>query len=599
MYLEKINDGLSIKQLNIKELNLLCKEIRERIVSVVESNGGHLSSNLGSVELTVALHYVFDFKKDKIIFDVGHQSYAHKLLTGRLDRFSTIRKENGLSGFPDPSESEYDFFTAGHSGNSISAGLGYAYARDRVKDDYFVINLVGDASLFNGENLEAITSSEVKPEKFIVILNDNGMSINKNNNGLYKVISKVTVKKRYKKFNAFLSKTIGKCFIGKILKRFKRFLKRAFSANTIADSVGLKYAGVFNGHDLKTLIRVLTDLKESQIPSLLHVKTIKGKGNANAENDSTKYHGVSKDMKVSFNSFSNAVSPILEEIYKENDKIFAITAGMTDGVGLTDFAKNHKENFADLGICEEHAVTFAGGLSKGGLKPIVFIYSTFLQRSYDQIVNDICIENLPVVFCIDRAGVVGSDGKTHQGAFDLSYLSHIPNLTVLSPKDVNEFNKMLKVALKLNKPVAIRYPNGIVNVINESNFDNSLSWEVLEKGTKNFAILAVGPRMVNLAIEVNKNFNNSLKIINARTVKPLDKDILNGLSGYNVITLEENVSRGGFGESVSSYFMNNGINAKIKNLALNNEFIPHATVEGQLNKNGLSKENVISVINIF
>ena len=411
-------DGIDLKklkQLNIDELKELCREIREVIVKTVTKNGGHLSPSLGTVELIVALCYVYDFDADKLIFDVGHQSYAYKILTDRLNKFDTIRKEGGLSGFPDPLESDYDAFTAGHAGSSISAGLGYAYARDRLNENYNVINLVGDASFFNGENLEAASISSVKPNNFLVILNDNGMSIGKNENGLYKFVSKITISRHYHRFNAFLSKTIGKTFIlGKLLKRFKRRLKSAMSINTIADNLGMKYVGVFDGHDLKTLIAVLKKIKSGNEAVFLHIKTVKGKGFDVAESDSTAYHGVGAELKASVNSFSEAVSPILNDIADKDDKIVAITAGMTSGVGLTDFKAKHPDKFMDVGIAEESAVTIAAGMAKGGIKPIVFIYSTFLQRSYDQIIEDVCLQNLPVVFCLDRAGLVGADGKTHQ-----------------------------------------------------------------------------------------------------------------------------------------------------------------------------------------
>ncbi len=596
MLLETLKTPRDIKQLNIKQLNLLCDEIRNEIISAVNSNGGHLSSNLGSVELIVALYYVFDFSTDKLIFDVGHQSYAHKILSGRLDKFSTIRKKGGLSGFPDYFESEYDAFTSGHAGTSISAGLGYAYSRDKLNKDYFVVNFVGDASVFNGQNLEAITANEVKPKKFLVVLNDNGMSINKNNNGLYKLISKITVKKNYNRFNNFLSRTIGKSFIGKFLKGIKKFVKRSLSLNTVTDSIGLKYVGLFDGHDLKTLIKILTDIKESKNPTILHVKTKKGKGLTQAENDASKFHGIGKDLKDSKHYFSNNVSEILEEVYKTNDKITAITAGMKDGVGLKDFADNHPSNFVDVGIAEEYAVTLSAGMAIGGLKPIVFIYSTFLQRSYDQIIHDVCLQNLPVIFCIDRAGVVGNDGKTHQGVFDISYLTHIPNLTVLSPKDKNELKQSIFTAIELNTPVAIRYPNGEYEDFNGiSVIDKQLKWETLKDGG-NAVILAVGPRMLKLALEVQDKLEGEVTVINARTIKPLDKDLLLSIKDKKIITLEDNVKRGGFGSSVLEFYNDNQINVNLSIFAIKDEFVQHASVNEQLEINDITVDNIISKI---
>ena len=592
-------DGIDLKklkQLNIDELKELCREIREKIVETVNVNGGHLSPSLGTVELIVALCYVYDFDTDKLIFDVGHQSYAYKILTDRLDKFSTIRKEGGLSGFPDPSESEYDAFSAGHAGSSLSAGLGYAYARDRLNEDYNVINLVGDASFFNGENLEAASISNVKPNKFLVILNDNGMSIGKNENGLYKFVSKITISRNYHRFNSFLSKTIGKTLVGRLLKRFKRRLKSAMSINTVADNLGMKYVGVFDGHDLKTLIAVLKKIKNGNEAVFLHVKTIKGKGFDVAEHDAAAYHGVSAKFKSSVNSFSAAVSPVLNEIAENNDKIVAITAGMTSGVGLTDFKAKHPEKFLDVGIAEESAVTVAAGMAKGGIKPIVFIYSTFLQRSYDQIIEDVCLQNLPVVFCLDRAGLVGADGKTHQGVFDLTYLKSIPNLTVLAPKSVGEFALMLKTALTLNSPVAIRYPNGVASDIKDvTPFTQTLKWEVLKQGGEGeVTILAVGGRMIDKAFEIADGVGGAT-VVNARTVKPLDEAFLNGISSNVVVTLEENVKNGGFGEAVASFYSQNNTKT-VKIFALDDKFIEHASVKSQQDKYGLSVENIISEI---
>lgn len=596
MILETIKTAKDIKKLNIKELTLLCEEIRQEIISTVSLNGGHLSSNLGSVELIVALYYVFDFPNDKLIFDVGHQCYAHKILSGRLEKFSTIRKCDGLSGFPDTTESEYDAFTVGHAGTSISAGLGYAYSRDKLKEDYFIINFVGDASIFNGENLESITANEVKPKKFIVILNDNGMSININNNGLYKIVSKITVKKRYNNFNNFLSRTIGKSFIGKFLRAIKRVLKRSLSLNTITDSIGLKYVGVFDGHNLKMLINILKDIKESQNPTILHAKTIKGKGLEVAENDATKFHGVSKEFKGSNNHFSNSVSDILEEVYAENNNITAITAGMKEGTGLTNFANNHPNSFVDVGIAEEYAVTLSAGMALGGIKPIVFIYSTFLQRAYDQTLHDVCLQNLPVIFCVDRSGVVGSDGKTHQGVFDISYLTHIPNLTVISPKNSEELKLAILTALKLNSPVAIKYPNGnYSDVKTKTPLSLPLNWEVLDDGDDN-VILAVGPRMIDLAKQVNKKLSKKATIVNARVIKPLDKEYLLKIKDKNIITLEENVKRGGFGSSVLEFYNENNVKADVSILSIKDNFVKHATTSEQLLDNGLTVENVMSLI---
>lgn len=592
MYLEKLENTKSIKQFNIEELNGLASEIRNVIIDVVNNNGGHLSSNLGTVELIIALFYVYDFPSDKIIFDVGHQSYAYKILSERLNKINSIRTLDGLSGFPDYNESNYDFFSTGHAGTSISAGLGYSYSRDLLGDNYNVISLVGDASFFNGQNLEAITSNSNKPKKFLIILNDNGMSISKNNNGLYKLISKVTVKKRYLRFNNFVSK-IFKGRFGKFLKSIKRSIKRSLTINSVADNIGLKYVGVFDGHNIKDLIDILTNIKNSNNPTLLHVKTIKGKGYDHAEKDSSKFHGVTKDLKSSKNDFSDSVSGILEEIYEKNDKIVAITAGMKDGVGLSDFSISHPNSFIDVGIAEEYAVTLAGGMAISGTRPILFMYSTFLQRSYDQILHDVCLQNLPVIFCIDRAGFVGSDGKTHQGLFDISYLSHIPNLTILAPKDTAEFKTMLNLALEINGPVAIRYPNGkISNFESVSPIDNNLKWENLSFARKN-VILAVGPRMLKLALDVKEKTDKPIEIVNARTIKPLDNDYLLSISNKNIITLEENVILGGFGSQIIEFYSKNDIKATVNVMGVDDKFVSHGTVLEQLSLNNLTVDEII------
>ena len=596
MYLENLKSCYDIKKLNINELKSLSDEVRQVIIDTVTLNGGHFASNLGTVELIIALFYVFDFPKDKIIFDVGHQSYAYKILSDRFNKIKTIRTEGGLSGFPDPNESEFDSFSVGHAGTSISAGLGFSYARDKLNEDYNVINVVGDASFFNGENLEAITSNDIKPSKFLVVLNDNGMSISKNNNALYKMISKATVTKKYTRFNSFLNKVFGSWFLGKFLKKIKHFLKRTLSNNTFIDGLGLKYVGIFDGHNLKSLIKILTDIKETGIPTLLHIKTVKGKGYVNAENEPSKFHGVSNNLSNSANCFSNKVSEILEEVYIKNDKICAITAGMKDGVGLSDFYKNHPKSVIDVGIAEEFAVTLSAGIAKSGLKPIVFIYSTFLQRGYDQIVHDVCLQNLPVIFAIDRAGLVGSDGKTHQGVFDLSYLTHIPNLTVISPKDESELKLAILTALDLNKPVAIRYPNGNIDKFETKvKLNSSLKWEVLTEGEDN-VILAVGPRMLKLAFEIASKYSKPITIINARTVKPLDNEILNKIKNNRIITLEENAKIGGFGSLVLKYYSDNEIKADVKLFGVEDEFVSHATVDKQLEINGLNCDNIIKYL---
>ena len=592
--LENVKSSADVKKLKIEELPTLAEEIRQRIISVVDVNGGHLSSNLGAVDLIVALHYVFDFPKDKLLFDVGHQSYAHKIICGRNEKFDTIRKKDGLSGFPHPNESDCDAFVAGHAGNSISASMGYCAARDISGEDYFVINMVGDASFFNGENLEALSSTDKKPQKMITILNDNGMSISKNNNGLYKLISLYTTRKSYGKFMRFADKTVGKNFIGRALKRFKTFIKVGLNHTTAAEALGFKYVGIFDGHNIKELVNIFERIKNADKAVILHVKTVKGKGVPSIENNPSYYHGVGSHLKMGVSTFSKSVSGILDKFAKEDNKITAICAGMKDGTGLTEFADKYPERFFDVGIAEEHAVTYAAGQAIGGLKPIVCMYSTFLQRAYDQIMHDVCLQNLPVIFMVDRAGVVGADGATHQGLFDISYLRTLPNMSVFAPKDTIELENVLELCLTLGTPCAIRYPNG-----NNPEFDSHTDvkecmWEIDGKGDN--VILAVGPRALRIAYEVKNQANNDICVINARCVKPLYKSILDGFEGKNVIILEENVFAGGFGSSVVEYLTLKGIKANVTCKAFPDEFISHSSTEEQLEYAGLTVSEVLELI---
>lgn len=612
--LQSNHDQNSIKRLSEKQLEELCGEIREEIIKVTYLNGGHLSSNLGVVELTVALCKVFNFPKDKILFDVGHQCYAYKLITDRYERFSSIRTEGGISGFPSASESEYDCISAGHAGTAIAAGLGYCAAREAAGEDYYVISIVGDASFFNGESFEAVSFQDKKPNKFLVVLNDNRMSISPNSNGLYKAISNITTKKFYKKTNRFLSKTLGRCFIGKLLRRFKHGVKRTLSFNTLADKLGLKYVGEYDGHDLKELVKILTRIKESGEPALLHVRTLKGKGYSPAENDCTAYHGVGAKLALSKNEFSGAVFGMLEGTVKNTRGLVAITAAMPDGTGLKEFAEKYPKNFTDVGIAEEFAVTYAAGIAAGGGKPVVFIYSAFLQRAYDQILNDVCLNGLPVVFCIDRAGLVGSDGKTHHGAFDISYLSAMPGITLFCPKNAQEMCDCFNLALKLNSPAAIRYPNGACGELEScalsAKIGEDLNWEILYSNVTadslsadsfnaanadnaEYAFFACGPRMLKIATAAAKELKNAV-VINARVIKPLDKQMLLRFKSSKIVTLEEGVKSGGFGDAVLRFFSERGYGVKIKTLALENEIIDCADVEAQFFKGGLTQEAALN-----
>ena len=586
-YLDKINSPKDLKKLSVKELESLCAEIRERIIAVSKNNGGHLASSLGAVESIVALYYVFDFPKDKLIFDVGHQAYAHKILSERKDLFDTIRKEGGLSGFPNIFESEYDAFSTGHAGNSISASLGFAAARDKLKEDYYVISFVGDASFVNGENLEALFADDRKPEKFMIVLNDNGMSISKNSNGLYKVLTKISTKKSYSKFMHFMDKIFGWNFIGRFLKRIKAAFKRSLDAYGMLDTIGVKYVGPFDGHNIKLLVNLFNNFKSSPRATLLHIKTKKGKGLGSAEDQAEKFHGVSKNFASSKNDFSDAVSGVLKERFDKDDKIVAVTAAMALGTGLLPVQKEYPERVFDVGISEEFGVTYAAGMARAGLKPIVFMYSTFLQRAFDQALTDVCLQKLPVIFMIDRAGFVGADGVTHQGLFDLSYLMLMPNMKIFAPKDVKELGVAIDYALSLCSPVAIRYPNGEAPSFDKTTpmTDNSL-WETLREGGSDNVALCVGPRAIKLAIKAFEG--KGVTIVNARSVKPLDKAMLDKFADATIVTVEENCKFGGFGSAVLSYYAETGARANVKVVAVKDKFIEHASVDSQMEAGGLS-----------
>ena len=594
--LEKIKTPSDVKNLTIPELEELSADIRTKIIETVNANGGHLSSNLGAVDLTVALYHVFDFPTDKLIFDVGHQCYAHKILSGRGEQISRIRQSDGASGFPSVAESVYDAFGSGHAGNSVSACLGYCAARDAKKQNYAVVDVVGDASLFNGENLEALTYSDRKPDKMIIILNDNGMSISRNNNGMYKFFSKMRTRKTYGKFMSFVNKTIGGSFIGRWLKRVKNSIKISINSVTAIEALGFKYVGIFDGNDMKEVVKILENVKYSEKPILLHLRTRKGKGMPEAEQNAEIYHGVGKNLYFSKNTFSEAAGRVLTDVAARCADVTAICAGMKEGTGLRAFAESYPDRFFDVGIAEEHAVTFAAGQAAGGLRPVVCVYSTFLQRAYDQIMQDVCVQNLPVVFMIDRAGAVGNDGVTHQGLFDFTYLRSMPNMSVFAPKDAIELRTLFEYALKLKKPCAIRYPNGKNDDFAEHTaISDEFLWE-REGDVLDNVILAVGPRALRIALSVKGKSAKPVSVVNARSVKPLDKKFLDGLKGKNVITIEENVLSGGFGAAVDEYLANANIDCNVKNFAFGDEYVAHASVEEQFIKAGITVETVASAL---
>ena len=593
--LKGLNSTKDIKKLNIDELNQLAKEIRAEILAVTAKNGGHLASNLGVVETTIALYYVFDLPTDKLIFDVGHQCYAHKILSGRKDSFSSIRTEGGLSGFPDRDESEFDCFNTGHAGTSIASALGFCTARDSKKEDYRVISIVGDGALVNGLNQEALTAFDEKPKNFIVILNDNGMSISKNRNGFYRYLSKQTTNRGYLRGKNALKKIFGTSFVTRGLVRVRDFIKRVTNKMAYFDNHGFKYVGVVDGNDIKTMISILSRIKEvaKDKAVFLHIKTTKGKGYEKAEERADVYHGVGCELSVDSGEFSIALGNKLNQIIDKDEKVVAITAGMKDGTGLIAVENSHPKNFYDVGIAEELAVTMAAGMAAGGLKPVVAMYSTFMQRAYDQIVHDVCLQNLPVVFCIDRAGLVGKDGKTHQGTFDLSFLTHIPNLKVFAPTTLNDFEEILDYALTLNTPVAIRYPKNPEKELPISSIKDG-TWAKFGNGEK-VSLLAVGPKALKLSLEVMDK-QEGISVYAVRQIKPLNFEILDKISSTHVITIEENLISGGFGQQVCAYYANKGINVKIDFLGVKDDFVSHGSIDVQLKMNDITVDTVIKKI---
>lgn len=597
LMLEKINNTEDIKLLNKKGLESLAEDIRTEIKNATFLHGGHLSSNLGIVETTLSLYYTFDFPKDKLIFDVGHQCYTHKILSGRKDEFKSIREDEGISGFPNKEESEFDIFTTGHAGTSISTALGLCMARDKLNEDYVVVNVVGDGSIVNGLNLEAITSSNDKPKNLVVILNDNGMSISKNKNAFYKFISKSSISKSYVNNKRRFKKVFRNSIFTKFLRKVKNAVKKLFSRQNFFEKYGFKYVGVVDGNDIEELNKTLKMVKYAckQQAIFLHVSTVKGKGDKTAEEHADLYHGVSKDNKCSSTTYAKSLSDAINSLIESDSNVVAITAGMKDGTGLKAVEEKYPQNFYDVGIAEEFAVSLASGMATGGLKPIVVIYSTFLQRAYDQIIHDVCLQNLPIIFCVDRAGFVGADGQTHQGLFDISFLSHIPNLKILSINSPEEFSDALCYAKSLNCPVALRYPKSEQALEYSEKYDSGKWIKLLCRDNFDVAVFAVGANMISLALEFSKNCDKKVQVYAVRSIKPLDDQALTECVGKKIITLEENSKIGGFGSSVASYYAKNGNNI-VYICGAEDKFIKHGKVKTQLKNNGLTIEELVDIL---
>ena len=615
--LEEINSIDDLKKLNIEEKKILAQEIREYIIKIVSKNGGHLASNLGVVELTISLHSIFNVPFDKIIWDVGHQTYTHKILTGRKEKLKTLRTSGGIAGFPKLEESETDCFNTGHSSTSISIALGMAKARDIKKENNSIICVIGDGALTGGMALEALNDAGSSDTKLTVILNDNEMSISKNVGGVNMLLSKLRTKRLYTKSNISAKKIIKKVpVVGapfvKFVQKAKRSIKQFIIPKMYFEDIGFRYLGPVDGHDIEKLESLLKISKELDGPVLIHVLTKKGKGYKPAEENPDKFHSTSafeietgKTLKEKQTDYSKIFGNKLIQLAEKNNKIVAITASMKDGTGLTEFQKKFPNRFFDVGIAEQHAIGFSAGLASNGMIPVVPIYSSFYQRAYDQVIHDVCIQNLPVIMCVDRAGIVGADGETHQGILDLSFFNIIPNLTIMAPKNFKELEDMLEFATKLNKPVVIRYPRGGEgkNVFKENTKIEYGKAEILQEGN-DISILAIG-KMVDRAIDVCnklKEDNINAEVINIRFLKPLDKEtIINSVKKTkNCITIEDNILLGGLASNVKELLLDNKLDVNIKTFGYPNKFIKHGSVENIEKKYGLDTESIYNyVINNF
>lgn len=602
--LKELNGLDSLKKLNINQLSELCDEIRKDLLKTVMTNGGHLASNLGVVELTVALHYVFD-DTDKIIWDVGHQSYVHKILTNRIDKFCTLRKKGGISGFPSPEESKHDSFGVGHASTAISAGLGIAKARDIQNQNFDVISVVGDGALTGGLSYEGLNS--IGSTKMFIILNDNNMAIDKNVGSATKNLSRVRISKKYLQFKKRTKKFLKKLpLIGNSLlslsKKVARNIRLKKLHNIYFENFNIRYIGPINGHDLKELIFYLSEIKNNaDKPTVLHVLTQKGKGYLPAEQEPNKFHGITPKNNKTQASMSEIVGRTLSILAIDNPKITVITAAMADGTGTSIFRKTHPDRFFDVGIAEEHAVTFSAGLATQGMKPYVAIYSTFLQRAYDQILHDVCLQNLPVTFCIDRAGFVGEDGKTHQGLFDISYLSTMPNLILLTPASPTQLEKMLEWSTTQNTPIAIRYPKASYDNKNIQNEFKLAEWHYFGDLTAKNTILAIGPNAFYVAfsaLEQLKSSNVRSCVIQVSSIKPLDEELLNKVADKQLlITIEEGMLTGGFASIINTYYSTKELRPKkIVNIGVDDKFVAHSTINEQLEEYGITTQNIINIV---
>lgn len=614
--LDKYSNIEEVRNMNTSKLNEFADEIRNFLIHKVSKTGGHLASNLGVVELTLSLYKVFNFNKDKIIWDVGHQSYVHKILTGRKDKFDTLRQYGGISGFPKRKESRYDFFETGHSSTSLSAAAGFARARDLSNESYNVVAVIGDGALTGGMAFEALNDIGYRKTKVIIILNDNQMSIAKNVGSVSKYLNKIRLDPKYNKIKEEVNEKLRKTNIGSevanSIKKIKGGLKRIVVPGMFFEDIGIKYLGPIDGHNISELVDVISKAKEIKEPVIIHVITQKGKGYDYAEKNPNKFHGVGPfncDNGEVYSSsgltYSKVFGNTIVDIAEKNDKIVGITAAMPDGTGLCEFSKKFPKRFFDVGIAEQHAVTMAAGFAASGYKPIFAVYSTFLQRAYDQILHDVCIQKLPVVFAIDRAGIVGEDGETHQGIFDLSYLSSMPNMTIMTPKITEDLKFMLNWAVNQNYPIAIRYPRGKdtdcvgLTPLKELKLGR---WQVISEG-KDIAIIAAG-KMVQHAFMAAKKLSKSginCTVVSADFIKPIDKELITKLAreNYKFVIIEENICHGGLGSSVLEYLNNKDIKNKVLMLGLKDEFLIQGKTDILYKVCGLDVESICNKILTF
>ena len=614
MILDSIQKENDIQKIDNKDLPQLAQEIRTFLIEKISENGGHLGSNLGVVELTMAMHLSFHLPEDKMIWDVGHQSYTHKLLTGRKDGFDTLRKYGGMSGFPKRKESACDAFDTGHSSTSISAGLGYAMASQLKGDNNYVVSVIGDGSLTGGMAWEALNNASRLKRNFIIVLNDNNMSIAENVGGFSEYLNQVRTREGYQNLKAGVENTLSRLpgrgeQLIRGIRKTKNSIKQFFVPGMLFEEMGLTYLGPYDGHDIDQLMRAFKEAKQVNGAVLLHVCTQKGQGYEPAMRHPARFHGAEpfvietglpKKKRIKAN-YTDIFSTVMRKMGDREPDVVAVTAAMPDGTGLKRFHNMFPDRFFDVGIAEQHAVTFAAGLAAAGLKPVVAVYSSFLQRAYDQVIHDVCIQNLHVIFAIDRAGLVGSDGETHQGIFDLSYLSSIPNMTVMAPKNKWELSDMMKFAVRYDGPIALRYPRGEA-YDGLSRFRLPIEygkWETIYDENE-IALLAVGS-MVKTAVEVRdrlRQMGYGCTLVNARFVKPLDQEAIRTLQTEHqlLVTMEENVKAGGFGEAVLEYLNEIKSQTRAMVIALPDDYVEHGNVDLLKQECGIDAESIIKKI---